>query len=355
MFLVSPLNKPLGGNREQGAALILALMVVGVVALLAGTISTDFLVTFRRVENQLLGTQANAYMRGAEGLARQALQLDFETSKNKDHISEGWLDKVQEFPLDQGIISGKVCDLQGRFNLNNLPGKPPSPGKHTFDQEVFIRLLQTLELEEPLDQQQAQDITYAVIDWIDADSDSNFSGGAESDYYADLDLPYRAGNQPLQSVSELRWIKGIDDDVYRALEPHVTVLKAGTAINVNTARLNVLRSLNTAAVLQPVTESEMDSIISDRDGDTSGDAADMNSGFDAVADFVAAHPAPALDAAKLSVKSDYFLLDSSIIFMERQFKLYSIVSRSTDGEVKTIARAQSGLGSCYTEKAQLSR
>ena len=340
-------NYPLPGRGQRGAALILALMVITMVVLLASAMSNDFLVIFRRVENQLHGQQANAYMRGTEGLARQALQLDFQTGKEKDHISEGWLDTPQEFPLVQGVISGKICDLQGRFNLNNLSGKAPTAGAYTFDQALFIRLLQTLELRQPLEQQQAEDITHALIDWIDDDSDIHSTGGAENGYYADLELPYRPGNQILHSVSELRWVKGISDELYRALEPHVTVLKTGTTINVNTAGLNVLRSLNTTANLQPIAESEAQSIISDRDGDTTGGTAQINSGFDSIDDFVAVHPAATLDTGKLSINSDYFLLDATTVFMDRQFKLYSILTRDINGNIKTIARGQSGLGSCY--------
>lgn len=363
MSLASPLNNPLRARKivinranQSGAALILALTVVVIVVLLASTMASDFLVSHRRIENQLHGKQASAYMRGAEGLARRILQLDYASGKQKDHISEGWLDVPQEFPMERGFFNGKICDLQGRFNLNNVATKPTAPALYTFDQAILIRLLQTLVLEQPLDQQQAEELTHALIDWIDKDGDISASGGAEAGFYGDLALPYRPANRPLNSVSELRWVRGFSDAIYRALEPHVTALAAGTSVNVNTAGLQVLRSLNPVTQLQPLTEGEAQALMVERDGHDTTDhatngiersSAQMNNGFDNTVGFINAHPAAALKQARLSVNSEYFLLDSSLMFMQRRFKLTSVINRDNAGNVKTIARGYSGLGHCY--------
>jgi len=337
--------------------LILALLVVVVVTLLANSLAGDFLVTFRRVENQLLSQQAHAYLRGSEGLARSALQADYRQSPGWDHRSEGWLDNRQEFPLEQGVISGTVCDLQGRFNLNSLIGAAVSgDGRREYSpaQAMFIRLLQTLEstLEQPVSQLQAEQITNAIADWIDSDDKVTANGGAESGHYSGLDMPYRVANKPLLSVSELRWIKGIEAPLLQALTPHVAVLPEGSSININSATVNIIQSINEPGNLQPISQQEAQSIVVQRDGeiDTSS-AGSINGsgpqGFAEVADFVALHPGEGLDIDALGVSSDYFLLDSAIVFMERQFRLYSVHYRDPDnGRVRTIARAPSGLGEC---------
>lgn len=353
MSSASPASRPgLAGypsdGRQRGAALVLALVVVMIVALLATSVGNDFLVVFRRVENQLYGKQADAYMRGAEGLARNAIQLDFQTGNKKDHASEGWLDTEQDFLLDYGAISGRICDLQGRFNLNNLLlDRPAGETGYSFNQALFIRLLQTLPLEQPLDQQMAEDITQALTDWLDSDSDISGTGGAENGYYMELETPYRAANQPLHSVSELRWVKGIDDQLFKALQPYVTVLATGTQLNVNTTALPILRSLNVADNLQPLFESDAEDIISERDGQQPNDSSIMKSGFDSVAAFFSSHPATDIAGHNLDVKSDHFLLASSAIFMERKYQLYSVIQRTGNGEIKILARANSGLGQCY--------
>lgn len=345
MFIASPRNNFSAPQRQQGAALILALVVVVMVVLLANSLNSDFLVTFRRVENQLHGKQADAYLRGAEGIARQILQQDFIAETGKDHRSEGWLEQRVEFPMDQGAIAGTLCDLQGRFNLNNLAGTTKG---FSGEQQVFIRLLQVLELDNPLDEQLAKDITSAVTDWIDAD-DLSANSGAENSDYSDLELPMRPGNKPLNSVSELRWVKGITAEIYTALEPYVVVLPAGTALNVNTAEAPVLRALNTDQDLHPISEGDAEGIITDRDGNVDAGLSQQEAGFDEVSAFVASHPANALTGPNLSVKSDYFLLKTETIFLDRESRLYSVLYRDQDGVIKTIARAQSGFGECKAQ------
>jgi general secretion pathway protein K len=329
--------------------LILALVVVTVVVLLASTINSDFVVTFKRVENQLLGQQASAYMRGAEGIARKILLDDYNANTGKDHRSEGWLNKSVEFPMDQGVIVGTLCDLQGRFNVNKVVGKP---GKYTADQEIFIRLLQVLELDDPLDQQTAEDLSHALSDWIDNDSDINSTGGAEEGYYSSLDLPMRTANQPLQSVSELRWVKGMTAEIYQALAPYVVALPDTVPLNINTAEMPVIRAINEATVLQPLSESEADAIISDRDGDIELNGSQLSGGFDSLTDFVAAHPASTLVSSNLSVSSDYFLLNTDTYFKDRQFKLSSVLHRDSSGNIKTIARGKAGFGVCAADNSE---
>lgn len=336
-------------GRQQGAALVLALMVVVLVVLLATTLGNDFLVTFKRVENQLHSQQAFAYMRGAEGIARQQLQLDFEedkTSGRKDHRSEGFNQRV-EFPLEQGVIAGTLCDLQGRFNLNNLPGEATAPARYTADQEIFIRLLQSLELETLIDQAQAEEITNAVVDWIDGNTETRPNGGAEDSYYSDLELPMRTGNQPLHSVSELRWIKGISAELYAALEPHVTALPEKVLLNINSADATVLRAINASGDLTPLAEGE--SMVENRDGDFVNNPAAAKSGYDDVAAFVTAYPVAATIQSYLGVGSNYFLLQTEALFMDRTYQLFTVLHRANDGRIITLASAPDGFGRCPVE------
>ncbi|WP_101757510.1 type II secretion system minor pseudopilin GspK [Oceanicoccus sp. KOV_DT_Chl] len=346
MYIASPHRKGSAPQRQQGAALILALVIVVMVVLIASSLNSDFLVTFKRVENQLHGKQAFAYLRGAEGIARQVLQEDHIAKTGKDHRSEGWLQQRIEFPMDQGAIAGTLCDLQGRFNLNNLRGATTG---FSPDQQIFIRLLQTLELENPLDEFQAKELTQAVTDWIDPD-DISINSGAENSDYADLEVPMRPGNQDLHRVSELRWVKGINADIFKALAPLVVALPAGVSLNINTADPQLLRAINVDGDLQPLSEGDAESIKSDRDGDVSVElAAQQAGGFDDVEKFVDAHPATALPGIDLAVESSFFLLKTETIFLDREARLYSVLHRNKDGDIKTIARARSGLGECEAE------
>lgn len=341
---------PVTFKRQRGAALILALVVFAIVALLATSLSLDFFVSVRRVENQLHSQQAMAYMRGAEGIVRKQLAEDYSDNRDKDHRSDDKLRLGQEIemPLDHGVINGVLCDLQGRFNINNLAGGAVTPGAPpvlTDDQERFIRLLQVVPMEPPLSVDQAREIAEAVIDWVDSDSVVTGLGGAELSYYDQLDPPYRPANRPVASISELRWVKGVSAELYAALSPYITALDPGVEININTAPVEVLRSIRETGNLLPL-GSEVDFIVGDRDGSDSA----PNDGFDTMAEFkgsYATHTALVPVTSNLSVRSDYFMLDTRLLFLDREHRQLALLKRdSNSGKSKVIARAASGLSGC---------
>ncbi len=109
---------------------------------------------------------------------------------------------------------------------NNTPSAP--------DIGTFQHLLQSLSLD--------PNLTDAVIDWIDADSNTSAYGAEDIDYLQ-LKIPYRAANQPMQSVDELRLVRGFTRDIVEKLRPLITVLPQPTEINVNTAKKEVLSAL----------------------------------------------------------------------------------------------------------------
>ena len=61
--------------------------------------------------------------------------------------------------------------------------------------------------------EQAAEIADSVLDWRDPDDDHRVNG-VESDYYLGLPQPYAAKNAPLDSLDELRLIKGVTEDLY---------------------------------------------------------------------------------------------------------------------------------------------
>ncbi|HET8712026.1 MAG TPA: type II secretion system minor pseudopilin GspK [Spongiibacteraceae bacterium] len=327
-------------RRERGAALIVALLVVAMVVMLATALSSDFLYMFRRVENQLYSEQAYAYLRGAEALSRAALLYDLQKDDKdrNDNLAEDWA-QPQQYPTDYGWIGGQLEDLQGRFNLNTLPlTKKLQPGEYSKEQWQFIRLLLALKLEEPMSLDQAEALTDAVTDWIDRDSDVNGLGGAESQFYESADPPGRPANRPLVGPSELMLVKGMTPEIYRALAPLVTVwpaLATNNAININTAPVEVLRSLGADKDPQPLSEGEIDALLEARKAPkfiSDGDKAALLGGG------VLANRK--IDMSSVVVKSDYFLLNTITDFEGHRYAMRSILHRTSEGKkrVDVIAR-----------------
>lgn len=223
------------------------MFVIAIVATLATFLAVGQQVWLRQVQNLSDLSQADGIGRGAIGLAGILLMHDAKETKIDD-LTELWNKPLPPLPVEGGFVTIRLMDAQGRFNLNNLvTGDTPNPPEIA----VFQRLLANLDLDVNLSE--------AVVDWLDANS-SVQPGGAEDLDYINQPTPYRAANTALESVDELKNIKGFTADIVDKLRPFVIALPGNrTAINVNTAEPEVL------AALTGMPASTMKAVVETRD------------------------------------------------------------------------------------------
>jgi len=208
--------------RQQGMVLITAVLIVAVIATVAAALGLGQQVWLRQTENLNERAQGDSLRHSALNWIGLLLARDARDNKI-DHLGEPWASQIPPLPAEGGMISVALRDAQGLFNLNNLvqdDGAPSAP-----DIGIFQRLLQAQGLDPALIE--------PLIDWMDPDSNAR-AGGAEDADYLSLQPGYRAANQRLTSVDELRLIKGFTPSVVEKLRPLVTVLPVRTEINVNT-------------------------------------------------------------------------------------------------------------------------
>lgn len=277
-------------RAQRGVALITAVMIVAIAAAVAAKIAFAHQLWFRQMENVGDRGATDLLRRGALHWASVAL-LEDAAQNSIDHLGEPWAQGLPTLPVEGGAIHVSVEDAQGRFNLNNLlqsNGQPSMP-----DVQVFQRLLVMLKLD-PL-------LANALLDWMDADSNVTSPGGAEDVDYLTLKTPYRAANQPLTSVDELRLVRGFDAKTMQALLPYVTVLPPGTRTTIN---------VNTASPVLLAAAVNLDAAWAERALENR-----RNKPMNNVGEFTALLPAGTqLPNGLASVKTDYFLitLDTSI-------------------------------------------
>ena len=322
---------------QRGATLIVALTVVMVVGVLAASVSHDFLTLSRRVENQLQARQVEAYLVASESVARQALLQDLRASADVDYSLDLWA-QTMEVELPIGILRGCLQDLQGRINLNGLATSAEEG--YSSDQRRFIRLLQALEMDNPPGQTEAVMLANAVFDWVDPDDQQRFPGGAEDLYYLRQAPASKAANQGFASVSELRLISGMTDEIYAALTPHVTLWGNGD-LNINSADSHltrekiqdnmvlsalpapvILRTLNGEDQLSPLTEEAAWQIVNRR--------IDQN-GFRGLDFLEQGQLAPLLiEQDGLGLASSYFSLAAELELDSRRYQVQSVLFRYFD-------------------------
>jgi general secretion pathway protein K len=308
-------SQALAAARQRGVALITALLVVSLATVIAVAMATRQHIDVRLTGNLVHGEQAYAYALGAEAWARVILRRD-STKSDYDSLDEDWATALPPLPVVGGQVSGRIEDMQGRFNINNLAMKGGKDSEE--DVAYFRRLLEILKLDPAL--------TDALLDWIDADINVRFPDGAEDENYLLAPIPYRAANRPLVDPSELRLVKGFDANAVRLLEPYVTALPQRTQINVNTAPPVVLLALN-----KDLTPSDVDAMVAGRG----------EKGYPTVQAFMGQDALAGRDVGGLvDVKSNFFLVHSDVIVGQGQAHLQSLLMRDKANIPRVIYRTR---------------
>ncbi len=220
-------------NNERGAALIIVLGLVAVISGWAATAAYEDMLSMRRADNNIISMKAELACLSALALATAALKQDAKGG-HVDSLEDDWAQETPPFPIDDGVVSGRIVDANRYFNLNDLldiNGKPVLP---------MVQALKRLFLAKGLD----DSLVDALVDWMDADDIPYGTGGAESaSYYAKR---YKVKNAPLDRLSELGLIVGFDQHVLHKLKDDLVVWPVGKqagTVNVNTAQPDVLLAM----------------------------------------------------------------------------------------------------------------
>ena len=286
-------------RSQRGLVLVTALLIVAIVAATAAYLSLGQHLWLRQMQNLTERTQADAMRHAALEWIGVLLMRELKDG-NVDHLGEVWAKELPPLPYEGGVIKASVSDATARFNLNNLVkgGQASIP-----DIAAFQKLLRFLELNPVLAE--------ALVDWIDADSNTR-AGGAEDLEYLNVERPYRAANQPLTSIDELRLIRGFTPEAVEKLRPHVAVLPEGTGVNLNTASNIVL-----AAVFPDMAPSQAEAIVKARE-------AKPFSNQDEAFKLISGVRRPEVSS---SVASAYFLVDLHISYGRLRRSTVALITR----------------------------
>jgi general secretion pathway protein K len=241
-------------NRQTGVAMLTAVMVVAFASTVAAALMVQQNLAVHRSGNLFQQDQAWWYVVGLEEWSATLLDRDLEDN-DFDHLGEAWAQPVDFLPVDEGALAGALVDRQGCFNLRTLvkDGVADEARK-----QQLTRLLQGIDDLKP---GMADDLVTVMVDWMDADTEPGFPGGAEDGIYLAKDPPYRTPNLPMESVTELRLLAGLEDPkILAAVLPHLCVRPGDHKINVNTASAPVLMSLS-----EKMTPAEAETIMQTRE------------------------------------------------------------------------------------------
>jgi len=302
-------------RAQNGVALITALLVTAIATIAAVSMMARQHLDLRRSENIFAADQAWLFATGIESWAMKVLERDRSDNKT-DHLGEDWATVLPPITVEGGVVAGRLEDLQGRFNLNNLVNEE---GASQADIDMLKRLFDELDI----DNQRVQ----AIVDWVDKDQEASFPDGAEDNVYLGREPSYRTADRIMADPSELLLIDGITLEDYQALSPFVCTLPARTAVNVNTAPAEILQAL-----VPGMEAGDAEQLVSEREDNPFISVGDFNK-HALVAKYLN-NKAPDDNkkmADGMTVSSDYFLLTAAARYGLAEVSMASVINRDNDG------------------------
>jgi general secretion pathway protein K len=303
-------------GRQRGVALITAVLMVALATMLAVDVGFRGFLDQRRSGTLLAMDQALQVALGAEAWAADFLKKDLQDSQT-DHLGEIWARPLPPLPIDGGSVEGRLEDMQGRFNLNNLVNPDGTTNPEAVKQ--LERLFAMLEIEPAW--------ASAVADWLDADTQPGFPDGAEDSVYTGQSPPHLAANMPVTRVSEIMVLPGFGAERYLRVRPYLSALPVGTPLNVCTAP---------GMVLDALSEGSREFGLNPQDLETRR----KDACFPTLEDLRGALGDAAYNELKnsLTESSNYFRATAWVTIGTTQFTLYSLLARSP-GSVRPVLRS----------------
>ncbi len=365
-------------KRQRGIALITAMIITSIVVSVAGMIMYRQQIQIRLSSNISHFEQAYMYANGMEDWAGTILDKSYKDHPDYDSLADDWYSETGiTLPITGGIMQGKLYDLQARINLNSLnrpkqkiqkktapnPANATNPGssaqsnkkkivedKYTYPAEVTRqRLINLMAMEIDPDQEMGppENFTDILKDWIDADQNNGnrekggdgSGNGAESPYYQTQEPAYYSADTELLSLTELRLLKDMKEDIYKKLIKYTTALPIvdtankiiNTPINVNTAEKPVLLAIGLTPdkadeLIELVKKTPFESLDDFKNSTIVSNNLKTESNVDGD-----------IDPKQLDVKSNFFYLQGRVEINNARIFINSILERK-NGKVSVIMR-----------------
>ncbi len=240
-------------SRQYGVALVAALILMTSIVFILGNIFYRHQISV--AQSTLIMHQNQAYFLAlsAESWAKQLLDEDADESAF-DHYNELWSQAIPAMPVDGGLINGCISDMQSRFNLNSLVKYTNATqlmsvinSENNNHATVWNNILRLKEI--PPDQSRLE----TIIDWIDKDSSTIGTSGAEQEIYESMRPPRMIADSQIVQPSELAEVMGYNLVEVQQLMPVMTALPVALktkpnqiepyAININTAADELLLAM----------------------------------------------------------------------------------------------------------------
>ena len=194
------MNRTCRIKSQQAIALVLVLWALLLLTIVTGSLALMARMDRLEANTLLSGTQARLSAQAAINLAVLSLR---DPNDETRMLADG---RVYETVLDGVLVEVSAIDERGKLDIN------------ATDEVVLTDLFTGHGLE--LDT--AELLAAAVLDWRDEDELERVNGAEEDAYFA-AGLEVGPANRPFMMTEELLQVIGMEYELYRKLEPGITV------------------------------------------------------------------------------------------------------------------------------------
>jgi general secretion pathway protein K len=208
---------------ESGMALVLTLLIVTLVAVVVLELNYLMRVEVHASTNFRDGIRSYYLAKSGIVVVKELLSRnvqEFEEAKNILLAGD-----THTISIGEGSAAVRLIDEGGKINVNALiaeignaqptagalipQAQQPSQPGGAPTASPWIQITQDLFQRLGID----PTLVGGIIDWIDLDDVPSGTGGVESNYYRGLEKPYMARNGAMETIAELRLIRGFTDEV----------------------------------------------------------------------------------------------------------------------------------------------
>jgi general secretion pathway protein K len=284
---------------QQGSATLIALIVVSLISICVTSLLWQQDFEIRKTQIFKENAQAAWLQRSLTDVVRLVLRIDLLSSPGVDHLGEIWAfpienSRIEDYLKNQDLpeelksikFSGSLQDAQSLFNLANLWNASITT-VNIGGIMTYANLLEELGLNKNLADQTAQ---YLL-----------------------------SNHRSLQALDDLINIPGYNSETLKRLRRFVIILPEPTAVNMNTASIEILRAL-----LPTLSQAEVSQFLQLRQNTPLKNQEDIAKLLTKV------QPNRALQATSaMDVKSNYWLAHTNMIIDQRHFNAQTLIKRSS--------------------------
>ena len=206
--------------KQGGLALVIVIWILTLLTLMAGS----FAMTMRRDSSVSVAIKSNAEaLAEAEAGIMIAQFMLAQTDAERRWLADG---TVYQLIRPDGEVRIRIQSEAGKVDIN------------TSNDTQLAALINAV----TSDNWQQQQLLNAILDWRDSDDETR-TMGAERRQYRLAGLFYEPSNSAFQSVEELQLVLGMNEVIFKAMEPFITVYSGQAEVDLRYASPQLLAIL----------------------------------------------------------------------------------------------------------------